>query len=65
MRQNDVIECYLNELIKQAMILQRANSLDERATGIEYKQNLIQTTTNKIHKIKHNILTIYSKTIYY
>ena len=60
-----MIERYLNELIKQAMILQRANSLDERATGIEYKQNLIQTTTNKIDKIKHNILTICSKNIYY
>jgi hypothetical protein len=56
-----MIERYLNELIEQAMLLQKANNIDERLTGIEYKQNLIQNITNKINKIKHNILTIYSK----
>lgn len=56
-----MIEHYLNKLIEQAMLLQKANNIDERLTGIEYKQNLIQTTMNKINKIKHNILTVSTK----
>lgn len=62
---SNMLEQYLNELIHQATVLEQANNLDERTTGSEYKQNLIQNTTNKINKIKHDILTIYSKKVYY
>ena len=53
-----MIEAHLDELIQQAMILQQVQNIDEQLTGTEYKQNLIQNETNKINKIKDDILLL-------
>ena len=57
-----MIEKYLDDLIKESMLLNQLNNLNEENND---KQRLIEETTYKINQIKELIFSYYDKNVYY